>query len=111
MDEFLRSASHEIVTGALLVIWGGLLFGMLWKIFELAWKSTTRLFTPREPVPFQIREVFLEHPRIAATVPPVLETGGPTPLLDEAIQPLLPVPPQAPHSLFIPLFQKHKEPQ
>ena len=36
MDEFLRSASHNIVTTVLLVIWGGLLLGRLLMGFAAA---------------------------------------------------------------------------
>lgn len=101
MDEFLRSASHQLVTGTLLVVWSGVLIGITWKIFELAW-AAAREHLPRETAPVSIREIFLEYPR--------LDSNHPEPLLAETAMPQLPPPPQAPH-LFISLFQKHKEPK
>ena len=103
MDEFLRSASHSLVTGALLVIWSGLLLGILWKIVELA-LATTRAHLPHEVVPVPIREIFLEAPRLANRPAPALGSNNPELLLAGQSQPLLPTPQATPIS--IPFFHK-----
>ena len=107
MDEFLRSASHSIVTGALLVIWSGLLLGITWKVISLALNTIQQMFPQRQLVPFFMRELPVQRTRLPGSTSPKLETQPPGGLLAETPLPLLPAPQN--HEFAFSIFHPHHE--
>jgi hypothetical protein len=91
MDEFLRSASHQIVTGVLLLVWSGLLLGIAWKVFSLALNFIQRMFI-HQPVPIFLRKLPVQRARLPSSTSPRLETQPPERFLAETPLPLLPDP-------------------
>lgn len=91
MDEFLRSASHSIVTTVLMVIWGGLLLGVIWKILSHLWSVLHRLL-PGRTFP-TVKELYPQRPRLSVSVAPALVANNPESFLSEVPRPLL-LPPQ-----------------
>jgi len=105
MDEFLRSASHNIVTTVLLFTWSGLLLGLAWKILSHVWSFLRRLL-PGRPFP-TLKVLFPQRSRLSVSTAPALVANNPERFLNEAPLPLL-LPPQ--DDLFtISLFQPHHE--
>ncbi len=92
MDEFLRSASHQLVTGALLLVWSGLLLGITWKALSFLLKVLQRMFPRRQLAPIFVRELPVQRARLPGSKSPLLETRPPDRLLAEAPLPLLPDP-------------------
>ena len=105
MDEFLRSASHNIVTTVLLVIWSGLLLGATWKVLSHLWNALCRLL-PDRTFP-AVKVLFPQRPRLSVSTVPVLVANNPERYLSETPLPLL-LPPQE-DMLEISLFQPHNE--
>lgn len=114
MDEFLRSASHSIVTSALLLVWSGLLLGIAWKVISLALKAVRQLFPRRQLAPVFVRELPVQRPRLPGSQSHLLETRYPDRLLAETPLPLLPDPHnELAFQLFhhkYPVFTGHKHP-
>ena len=106
MDEFLRPATHELVTGALLVIWSGLLLGLIWKTLSLIWGAALRLVSQPATA---ISVIFFspERPELPRAEDPLLGEAHPGARLDGKPQPLLPGPQATP--FLIPFFHSHKE--
>jgi hypothetical protein len=105
MDEFLRSASHNIVTTVLPFIWSGLLMGVTWKTLSHVWGVLRRLL-PGRPYP-TVKVLFAPRPRLSVSTAPALVANNPERGLNEAPLPLL-LPPQ--DDLFtLSLFQPHHE--
>ncbi len=108
MDEFLRSASHQLVTGALLLVWSGLLAGITWKVISFALKTIPQMLPRRQLDPSPLRELPVQRARLPGSTSPLLETRSPDRLLAEAPLPLLP----DPHNeLTCQLFHTHKHPK
>ena len=105
MDEFLRSASHNLVTTVLLVIWSGLLLGVTWKVLTHLWNAVRRLLPGRASIP--VRVLSPNRPRLTVLTTPRLVANNPERFLIEAPLPLL-LSPQD-DLLVISLFQPHNE--
>jgi len=105
MDEFLRSASHSIVTTVLLVIWSGLLLGVTWKVLTHLWNAARRLLPGRAFIPVSVLSP--TRPRLTVRTTPRLVANNPERFLTEAPLPLL-LSPQD-DLLVIALFQPHNE--
>jgi hypothetical protein len=105
MDEFLRAASHSIVTTVLLVIWSGLLLGVTWKVLNQLGNGLRRLL-PGKTFP-TVKVLLPQRPRLSVSSVPVLVANNPEQLLQEAPRPLLPTPQD--DLLVTALFQPHYE--
>jgi len=87
MDEFLRSASHSIVTSVLLVIWSGLLLGTGWKAITFLWNAVQRLLPRR--LPNQVKTIRPAQRRLSVTQFPALVANSPFGLLADVPTTLL----------------------
>lgn len=105
MDEFLREASHSIVTTVLLVIWSGLLLGVTWKILSQLGNGLRRLL-PGKTFP-AVKVLLPQRPWLPASSLPALVANNLERLLQEAPRPLMPAPQD--DLLVASLFQPHYE--
>jgi hypothetical protein len=76
MDEFLRSASHGIVTTSLLIIWSGLLLGIAWKLLARLWSIAQKLLPRRHPALVIVFPPARRH-RLTASTFPALVANSP----------------------------------
>ena len=92
MDAYLRSASHSLVTAALLFIWGGVLLGLAWRVITLIWNVAQNLW-PRQRSS-QVKLIDPDQPRLTGSPIPALVANSPDGWRSETCGPLL-LPPDA----------------
>ena len=87
MDAYLRSASHSLVTAALLFIWGGVLLGLAWRVITLIWNVAQNLW-PRQRSS-QVKLIDPDQPRLTGSPIPALVANSPDGWRSETCGPLL----------------------